>query len=234
MAAPIPGFPKRFPVRSDGRRPWRYRVVSAFCRLVFGVLFGRRLRVEGAANIPDEGALIVACNHLANWDPFLFGGFFPGTLFVMAKRELFRPAPIAWVLAGCNSIPVDRNRADRRAVRIALDILGSGGRLLIFVEGTRSRRPGMRAAEPGAGFLVRRTGARVLPTAIWGTESAVRLRPWPRTGRITMRIGAPFTVTATGDQEIADEIAAHIAALLPADYRGIHAASAAELHRRPV
>jgi 1-acyl-sn-glycerol-3-phosphate acyltransferase len=232
VAKPIPGFPERFPVRRDRRRPWRYRVVSALCRLVFRVLFGRRLEVRGRENIPDDGPLVIACNHLANWDPFLFGGYHPGAIFAMAKRELFRPAAAAWILAGCNCIPVDRGGADRQALRRALDILGGGRGLLIFIEGTRSRTGQMGAAEPGAGFLVRRTGARVLPTAVWGTDAAIRLLPWPRGGRIVLRYGKPFTVTATGDREIADEIGAQIAALLPPGYRGVYTAAAAELEAR--
>lgn len=233
MAAPIPGFPKRFPVRTDGRRPRRYRVVSWFCRAVFRTLFGSRLRFEGGESIPAAGPLVVAANHLSNWDPFLFGGFFPGALFALAKREIYKPAPVAWTLAGCNCIPVDRKGADRRAVRMALDVLMAKRRLLIFVEGTRSRRPGMGPAEAGAGFLVRRSGAQVLPVALWGTESALRLRPWPRRGRITVRYGEPFRVTAEGDREIAAEIAARIAALLPPEYRGVHAEAAALIGTAP-
>ena len=204
-------------------------MVSLLCRLTFSVIFGDRLRIEGIENVPDSGPLLVASNHLANWDPFLFGGFHPGAIFAMAKREMFRPAPVAWILAGCNCVPLDRGGADRGALRHALNILRGGRGLLIFIEGTRSRRPGMGPAEAGAGFLVRRTGARVLPVAIWGTESALRLRPRPRRGRIHMRYGQPFTVSAATDREIAAEIAAHIAALLPDAYRGVHAEAARQL-----
>ena len=135
----------------------------------------------------------------------------------MAKRELFRPSPVAWLLAGCNCFPVDRGNADRRALRISLDLLRARRRLLLFIEGHRSRGRGMGPAEAGAGFLVRRTQAPVLPVAIWGTERA--LRPagglLPRRGRIRVRYGRPLTVSGRSDQEIADAIAAEVAALLP-------------------
>ena len=38
----------------------------------------------------------------------------------------------------------------------ALEVLGRGGRLCVWVEGTRAVRPGMKRAEPGVGFLWRR------------------------------------------------------------------------------
>ena len=84
----------------------------------------------------------------------------------------------------------------------------------------------MGPAEAGAGFLVRRTQAPVLPVAIWGTERA--LRPagglLPRRGRIRVRYGRPLTVSGRSDQEIADAIAAEVAALLPSRYRGVQEA----------
>ena len=81
----------------------------------------------------------------------------------------------------------------------------------------------MRPAEAGAGFLVRRTRATVLPMAIWGTERAlVRTGGLlPRRGHLRVRFGRPVTISGGGDQEIADAIAAEVAALLPPRYAGV-------------
>ncbi len=229
MPTPVPGFPTRFPVRGDGRRPWRYRIVAGSWRTILRVLFFRRLHLEELAGVPVDGPLLVVSNHLSNWDPLIYGAFFPGTLFAMAKRELFRPRLMAWVLAGCNCFPVDRGAADRRAVRISLDLLRARRRVLVFVEGHRSRVPGMGPAAAGAGFLIRRTGAPVLPVAIWGTERALRRTGGllPRRGHVHVRPGVPVNVTGSGDGEISGAIAARVAALLPPRYRGLHAAAEA-------
>lgn len=226
MPAPVPGFPARFPVRDDGRRPWRYRIVAGIWRTILRALFARRLHLEGLAGVPLDGPLLVVSNHISNWDPLIYGAFLPGTLFAMAKRELFRPRLMAWLLAGCNCFPIDRGAADRRAMRISLDLLRARRRLLVFVEGHRSRVPGMGPAAAGAGFLVRRTGAPVLPVAIWGTERALRRTGGllPRRGHVHVRPGVPVQVRGSGDREIANAVAAHVAALLPPRYRGVHAA----------
>ena len=228
VPAPVRGFPARFPVRDDGRRPLRYRLAAGSVRILLRLLFLGRLHLDGAGEVPREGPLLVASNHISNWDPLILGAFFPGTLFAMAKRELFRPPPIAWLLAGCNCFPVDRGNADRRAMRISLDLLRARRRLLLFIEGHRSRGRGMGPAEAGAGFLVRRTQAPVLPVAIWGTERALRAAggPLPRRGRIRVRYGRPVTLCGSSDQEIADAIAAEVAALLPAGYRALAAGAA--------
>lgn len=221
------GFPKRFPVRDDGARPWRYRLVSTGIRAGLHALFGRALDVGAFGEMPTAGPLLVACNHLSNVDPFIFGGFAPGTMFCMAKRELFRNPAVAWVLGGCNCFPVDRGAADRWALRTSLDLLRRDARLLLFVEGTRAAQPGMKRAEAGIGFLARRSGVPVLPIGIWGSERALgRGRAIPRRVPITVAIGRVFTPEVRSgrgtDQVIADEIGRRVAELLPPDYRGVY------------
>src|SRR5438132_666953 len=163
MSRAVPGFPSRFPVRTDGRRPWRYRVVSLLSRVVLRLLFGGQLRFEGIDGFPLDGPMLVVSNHLSNIDPFIFGGFAPGTLFCMSKRELYANRFVSWLLGGCNCFPVDRGAADRWALRTSLDVLKADGRLLVFIEGTRAAEPGMKRAEAGIGFLARRSGAPLLP-----------------------------------------------------------------------
>jgi 1-acyl-sn-glycerol-3-phosphate acyltransferase len=155
----------------------------------------------------------------------------------MAKRELFPNRFAAWMWAGSNTFPIDRGSADRRALRTAIDVLRRGGRLLLFVEGTRATASGMKQAEPGVGFLIRRaapgTSIPVLPVAVWGTERAlVKGRFFPQRVPLRVRYGPVFTPEigeAKDDQAVADQVAAHVAALLPAEYRGVYAEAAAKL-----
>jgi 1-acyl-sn-glycerol-3-phosphate acyltransferase len=231
MSSSVKGFPEKFPVRDDDRRPLRYRTATLLSRITLMVV-ARRIRIEGEANIPAEGPLLVACNHTSNLDPAVMGSYFPHMLFAMAKRELYSPPALAWFLAGVNCIPVDRGGADRRAVVRALDVMRRGHRLLIFVEGTRSPDGAMRRAEVGIAFLARRSGAAVLPVAICHTERHGSGPPRRLRRRdIVVRYGAPFTLDIGGrrdDRLIADEIGERIAGLLPAGRRGVYGGGATE------
>ncbi|MGH7722460.1 MAG: lysophospholipid acyltransferase family protein [Candidatus Dormibacteria bacterium] len=222
MSSDVKGFPKKFPVRDDDRTSLRYRTAVSLSRLYLRVVSRRRLRIEGVANVPSKGPLLVACNHTSNLDPMVIGGYFPRTLFAMAKREMYFSRPAAWFLAGTNCIPVDRDAPDRRAVTRALEVLRRGGRLLIFVEGTRSRDGTMQRSEAGIGFLARRSGATVLPVAICHSDGGAGTSA---RGEIVMRYGIPLTLDLAGrrdDRVIADEIAERVAALLPVGRRGVY------------
>ena len=223
------GFPDHFPVHDDFHRPRRYRAVAAASRLATRAALGRGLQVVGVENVPREGPLLICMNHLSNLDPLLLGGNTPGNNTAMAKRELFGHPAAAWILGGCNVFPVDRGAADRWALRTSLDILARGGRLMLWVEGTRATTPGMKRAEAGVGFLWRRHPVPILPVAISGSEAAlVRGRFLPRRVPVVLRYGTPVQLepdraAARDNQAIADLIGAQIAAILPPAYRGVYA-----------
>ncbi len=238
-AQPVPaGFPSHFPVRDDGRRALRYTVVANAARLGVRLALGRHLRVVGLENLPEKGPLIIASNHLSALDTLIVGGNTPGANYAMAKRELFGRRPIAWMWGGCNVFPVDRHTADRWALRTSIEALERGGRLILWVEGTRVEAPGMQRAEPGVGFLLRKVPCDVVPVAVWGSEKAlVKGRKLPRRVPVTLEYGRPFTPDLSGPrrdhQGVADQVGAHIAALLPPEYRGVYAQAAAALLDRP-
>ena len=84
----------------------------------------------------------------------------------------------------------------------------------------------MKRAEPGVGFLLRRSGVPVLPVAITGTEGAlVKGRRLPRRVPATLHYGPLQRVDVSGvrdNQVVADRVAALIAAELPPAYRGVY------------
>ena len=103
------------------------------------------------------------------------------------------------------------------------------GRLLIFVEGTRSRDGTMHRTEVGIAFLARRSGAAVLPVAICHSNDRSDTLDRRRRRQIVMRYGTPFRVEVTDRRDhraIADEIGERIAALLPAERRGVYGGAA--------
>ena len=117
------------------------------------------------------------------------------------------------------NVPVDRNgRAHGRinTVSALMRYLESGGRILIFPEGTRTfkaikksrvRSPNGEALgtlKEGAAWLALRTNARILPVWVEGTDKVLpnNKLPLPRLWhRITIKIGTPFFVQGNTRQQ---------------------------------
>jgi 1-acyl-sn-glycerol-3-phosphate acyltransferase len=128
------------------------------------------LRIEGLHHVPATGPVIVVANHLHNADPVLLAIAFPRALYVMAKRELFASWWLSKALHIAGAFPVDRGKADRNAIRYAEAALAQGQAVAMFPEGTRSESGRLGLGQPGVGLIALRTGARILPVAITGTE----------------------------------------------------------------
>lgn len=143
--------------------PWLYRLGFVFFTLVVRLLYG--LRVHDTDHVPLDGPCVIACNHDSAWDPPVLGLATPRNVQFMAKRELFANRAFAVVLRSLGAFPVDRGRNDVGAIKEALRRLQRGGTVGVFFEGTR--RADAKEVMGGAAYLAQRTGAALVPTAIW-------------------------------------------------------------------
>ena len=49
-----------------------------------------KIEVENIEKLPKEGSVLLASNHLSNWDPVILAISLPRKLHFMAKEELFK------------------------------------------------------------------------------------------------------------------------------------------------
>jgi 1-acyl-sn-glycerol-3-phosphate acyltransferase len=202
--------------------PWLYQLVWRLSNAVIWLATG--WQVVGREHVPPAGPLLVVCNHLNNADPYLLSAAVTRPICWLAKIELFRVPVLGWILRQFGAFPIDRGAADRQAIKTALALVAAGCVVGVFPEGTRSRTYHMTPGLRGAGLLVARSGATILPVAITGSERALRL--WPRP-TVRVRIGPAIQLggeRAGGRdyQAIVDSIMIEIARLLPPDYRGTY------------
>ncbi len=131
------------------------------------------VKVEGKENIPQQGPLIIASNHLSNLDPIIIGAVSPRRLNFLAKQELFRNFLFASLIKKLGAFPVKRGKADVLAMKEAVRRLKKGGALILFPQGRRTRDLAKENLLTGIGFLAKVTQAPVLPVRIFGTERAL-------------------------------------------------------------
>jgi 1-acyl-sn-glycerol-3-phosphate acyltransferase len=211
-----------------GRTP-AYRSLQAIARGLFRALsdFG----VEGADLYPASGPYIVVINHL-HWLDLVavFTVQRHAVAGVMKKKWEGHPLTSPITRHVGNAIVVDPTGADPRGIGRAKRWLDAGGVLLISPEGTRSKTGAMRRAMRGTAFLASRTGAPVVPTAMWGQERLFRDLRHARRPKVHVRVGRPirweWTSDRPGDAELdafTDHVMATLADMLPAEYRGAYA-----------
>jgi 1-acyl-sn-glycerol-3-phosphate acyltransferase len=150
-----------------------------------------RVEVRGHEHVPETGPGIVVANHESQADPFFLGAAFHRPLHFVAKEELWGSRALAWGLDRAGGIPIGRGRGDREAMRAAEELLGAGGLLAMFPQGTtlpQPDRPWLR----GAARLALQTGAPLLPVALVHTERVLRpVRPRLGLPAVVVLIGAP-------------------------------------------
>jgi 1-acyl-sn-glycerol-3-phosphate acyltransferase len=187
-----------------------------------------KFEVSGRENVPAQGPLIVVSNHLSNLDPAIVASLLVGKPGFLAKSELFKNPALRCLLKGYGAFPVDRGRADVRALNWAVHRLKAGGIVVVFPEGTRSRGAGLLKAHSGPVLLATMSGAPLLPVALTGSEPLQNLARvlMPRAD-MTATIGRPFTIDAGPGrigrealERAASEMMWRIASMLPEAYRG--------------
>ena len=162
-------------------------VVLTFSRFYF------RLRVEGRENLPATGPVLLVCNHASYLDPPMVGITAGRWVGFIAQAGLAKVAPMRWWLAQVGVTLIDRNAPSKDAMRLVADSLAAGEAVGIFPEGTRTTDGAIAPFRTGVEFLVRRTGAPVVPVGIDGAHRAYpRGATLPRPRKIVVRYGEPW------------------------------------------
>src|SRR5271165_3924315 len=181
------GFHERSLTR--GVNPLLYWTLRAILVPFFLVYF--RMQRIGSEHLPRSGPLLLAANHRSFLDPFVIGTLVRRPVYYMAKRELFEPRLQAFLLNCLGAFPVDRGGGDGDAMATARAILARGDCVVVFPEGTRVRTGPLGAPRRGVARLALRTGAPVVPVAVFGTDQVRRgWRIRPR--KVRLRVGAPL------------------------------------------
>jgi 1-acyl-sn-glycerol-3-phosphate acyltransferase len=165
-----------------------YDAAAFALRVIFRTVF--RAHVYGVENVPRNGPLIVACNHVSYLDPPALC-FCPRRITFMAKKELFAIPLLAQFMRALGTAPVDRRGSARSAIKRSLVVLQGGGTVGIFPEGTRNLA-GEARPQTGVALLAALTGAPVLPACVLGGDRARSL------GQMKVAFGKPRTLVADG------------------------------------
>lgn len=168
-----------------------------------GVKILLRPHFEGAHNVPETGAAVLASNHIGAGDTFSLPALVERRMIFPAKKELFEGRTpsgrvVAWFMKRVGMVPLDRSggRASAGALGPIEQVLADGDLVGIFPEGTRSPDGRMYRGHTGVARLALTMGVPVIPVGMVNTE-VVRNRiglPTMKNARIV--IGEPVDYSA--------------------------------------
>jgi len=201
----------------------RWRIV-AFVAIPIFEFFGR-YRMRGLDNIPKRGAVVIAPNHVTNFDPLTTAylvwraGRVPRFL---AKASVFRVPLLGALLRYTGQIPVERSGAGGAPLAAAGRLIDEELAVIVYPEGTLTRDPDewpMRG-KTGAVRLALQYGIPLVPVAHWGVQKILpryggRLRFFPRSD-VEMLVGPPLDLSPWAGRTDAAALAAATTALMDA------------------
>jgi 1-acyl-sn-glycerol-3-phosphate acyltransferase len=167
---------------------FHYRVTVAMIKLIVGILRG--MEKQGREHIPAQGAVLIASNHVAYFDPPLIGSASPREFYYMAKKELFENSLLGWLISKYNAFPISRGSFDREGIKKATEMLKEGNALLVFPEGTRSKDGNLKEPKLGVAKLALETGAPIVPACI--DYSGSWLKAFFQRRKIKIKFGSPI------------------------------------------
>lgn len=213
------------------RLHWRRRWYRAFwrglCNLVITLL--TRRTIDGLEKFPEHGPALVVVNHLGDADAPLLVGSIPASLDALGKIELYDFPVLGKLMEWYGIIWLHRGKADRRAIRAALDGFAEGRLIVIAPEGRYSLANGLEEGQEGAAFLALKADVPIIPVAVIGTENEHVYGHLKRLRRasVTLRVGKPFRLSQQADRRVmmregTRQIMEALANLLPESSRGAY------------
>ncbi len=183
------------------------------------------LSLADVAELPPEGAFIIAPNHRSYLDPLIVGACFERRVNFMMTSKYYDPWYLNWFFRIARCIVVDEDGDNRGALREGKRILDAGQVLVIFPEGHISPDGELQPGEQGVAWLARKAGVSVMPVWVGGTREAHRKGEWRlRPSRVTVRTGELMSTDdyppgREGTEAFTADIMAAIAALGATDSR---------------
>ena len=195
-----------------------YELVAFTIRSVLSIYGG--VEVKGKENIPPEGGVLIAANHISYLDPPLVGSVTPRRATFMARKGLFDIPVLGWMIKSA-AFPVDRERTRPSTIKETVKRLKRGEIIVIFPEGRRSDSGELMEAKRGLGMIVSLSKVPVVPTLIVGSDRVLPVdAKWLKRARITVEFGQPVDYASIADgetyssQELQEKISKYVMSVI--------------------
>ncbi len=177
-----------------------------------------RVRVTGMDNIPEEGPVIVASNHVSFVDPLIIGGMIRRPVNFVMYYKIYKIPVLNFIFRTGKAIPI-AGRAENpeileNAYRRMHGVLQVGDVLGIFPEGRITSDGDIQEFKPGIDKVIAEQPVPVVPMALcnlWGSlfsrrDTLLKRRPYKLWSLIELRIGEPIPAQQVTAERLQQEV----------------------------
>ena len=163
-----------------------------------------RVRITGEDNIPEEGPVIVASNHVSFVDPLIIGGMIRRPVNFVMYHRIYKIPLLNFIFRTGKAIPIasrdEHPEILEAAYRRIHGVLEAGDVLGIFPEGKITSDGEIQPFRPGIDKIIAERPVPVLPIALcnlWGSmfsrrDPVLKRRPYKLWSTIELKIGKPI------------------------------------------
>jgi 1-acyl-sn-glycerol-3-phosphate acyltransferase len=147
-----------------------------------------RIKISGRENVLHDKPCLIVGNHLSHFDPPLLCIATDVPMAYVAKEELFEVPILKHLINYFGAIPINRSKTQKSTVKTIKKIFEAGWNVGMFVEGTRSKTPGVLGKpHMGAAYFAYSNNVPILPVGLIDTNKS-----WKQARAV---IGKPFMPT---------------------------------------
>jgi 1-acyl-sn-glycerol-3-phosphate acyltransferase len=200
--------------------------------------------VVGLENVPKDGPVILASNHLSFIDSIFLPIVVDRPVVFLAKSEYFTGRGLkGWAtrvfFQAAGQLPIDRSggKASEASLNTGLRVLGEGRILGIYPEGTRSPDGRLYRGRTGVARMVLEAGVPVVPVAMIGTAEIMPIGTrLPKVRRVGIVFGEALDFSRfhgmEGDRfvlrSVTDELVYDLRSLSDQEYVDVYASTLRE------
>jgi 1-acyl-sn-glycerol-3-phosphate acyltransferase len=177
-----------------------------------------RVRVTGLDRIPEEGAVIVAANHVSFVDPLIIAGIVRRPVRFVMHHRIYRIPLLNFIFRIGKAIPIASRSEDpeilENAYRLIRETLDERQVLGIFPEGAISSDGEIQPFKKGIDKIIAERPVPVVPVALcnlWGSlfsrrDPLLKRRPYKLWAKIELRIGKPVPAAEATSERLEREV----------------------------
>lgn len=188
-------YQSRFRTRSDidhTIRRWASHLLN-FAKVSYQVFNPQKI------NCSSDRPYIIMSNHASLYDIPLIYAALPGSIRMIAKKELFRIPFWGYATRKAEMLSIDRGNPTQAKLDLAYakEKMRSGIVLWMAPEGTRSRHGKLNPFKKGGFLLAMETGATIIPVGIRGSDQILPPGTWHfgLNQKVEIHIGEPIDST---------------------------------------